>query len=110
MGIADKLFQQKKEKAAANLKAGQDFLEANKQKPGVVALPSGLQYESARCAMVVNFAWSMRAAAPLHRPRPGAVRVARVAAVRSSGARSSNNRVSATARIRSPSGKVRLPA
>lgn len=45
MGIADKLFQQKNEKAAANLKAGQDFLEANKQKPGVVALPSGLQYE-----------------------------------------------------------------
>jgi FKBP-type peptidyl-prolyl cis-trans isomerase FklB len=45
MGIADKLFQQKQEKAAANLKAGNDFLEANKQKPGVVALPSGLQYE-----------------------------------------------------------------
>ena len=35
----------KEEKAAANLKAGQEFLEANKQKPGVVALPSGLQYE-----------------------------------------------------------------
>jgi len=34
----------KNEKAAANLKAGQEFLEANKQKPGVVALPSGLQY------------------------------------------------------------------
>ncbi len=45
MGIADKLFQMKNEKAAANLKAGQDFLEANKNKPGVVALPSGLQYE-----------------------------------------------------------------
>ena len=45
MGIADKLFQMKNEKAAANLKAGQDFLEANKAKPGVVALPSGLQYE-----------------------------------------------------------------
>jgi FKBP-type peptidyl-prolyl cis-trans isomerase FklB len=45
MGIADKLFQAKNEKAAANLKAGQDFLEANKQKPGVTALPSGLQYE-----------------------------------------------------------------
>ncbi len=45
MGIADKLFQMKNEKAAANLKAGQDFLEANKQKPGVTALPSGLQYE-----------------------------------------------------------------
>jgi FKBP-type peptidyl-prolyl cis-trans isomerase FklB len=35
----------KNEKAAANLKAGQDFLEENKKKPGVVALPSGLQYE-----------------------------------------------------------------
>jgi FKBP-type peptidyl-prolyl cis-trans isomerase FklB len=45
MGITDKLFQQKNEKAAANLKAGQDFLEANKTKPGITALPSGLQYE-----------------------------------------------------------------
>ena len=45
MGIADKLFQMKNEKAAANLKAGEDFLAANKNKPGVVALPSGLQYE-----------------------------------------------------------------
>jgi FKBP-type peptidyl-prolyl cis-trans isomerase FklB len=45
MGIADRLFNMKNEKAAANLKAGQDFLEANKQKPGVTALPSGLQYE-----------------------------------------------------------------
>lgn len=45
MGIADKLFQMKKEKADANLKAGQEFLKANKEKPGVVELPSGLQYE-----------------------------------------------------------------
>ncbi len=45
MGIADKLFNMKNEKASANLKAGQDFLEANKKKPGVVSLPSGLQYE-----------------------------------------------------------------
>lgn len=45
MGIADKLFQFRNEKAAANLKAGQDFLEGNKQKPGVIVLPSGLQYE-----------------------------------------------------------------
>ena len=45
MGIADKLSQMKSEKAAANLKAGLDFLEANKQKPGIIALPSGLQYE-----------------------------------------------------------------
>ncbi len=45
MGIADKLFQMKNEKAAANLKAGEAFLEVNKTKPGVTALPSGLQYE-----------------------------------------------------------------
>jgi FKBP-type peptidyl-prolyl cis-trans isomerase FklB len=45
MGIADKLFQMKNEKSAANLKAGQDFLEANKHKPGITTLPSGLQYE-----------------------------------------------------------------
>ena len=45
MGIADKLFQFRNEKASANLKAGQDFLETNKLKPGVVELPSGLQYE-----------------------------------------------------------------
>jgi FKBP-type peptidyl-prolyl cis-trans isomerase FklB len=45
MGITDKLFQQKSEKAAANLKAGQDFLEANKSRPGITSLPSGLQYE-----------------------------------------------------------------
>jgi FKBP-type peptidyl-prolyl cis-trans isomerase FklB len=45
MGIADRLFNMKNEKASVNLKAGQAFLDANKQKPGVVALPSGLQYE-----------------------------------------------------------------
>lgn len=45
MGIADRLFNQKAELAAANLKAGQDFLAANKDKPGVTELPSGLQYE-----------------------------------------------------------------
>jgi FKBP-type peptidyl-prolyl cis-trans isomerase FklB len=45
MGITDKLSQMKNEKAAANLKAGQDFLEENKKKPGVQVLPSGLQYE-----------------------------------------------------------------
>lgn len=28
-----------------NLKAGEQFLEDNKQKPGVTTLPSGLQYE-----------------------------------------------------------------
>jgi FKBP-type peptidyl-prolyl cis-trans isomerase FklB len=45
MSLADKLFNMKNDKASANLKAGQDFLEANKTKPGIVALPSGLQYE-----------------------------------------------------------------
>jgi FKBP-type peptidyl-prolyl cis-trans isomerase FklB len=45
MGITDKMFNMKNEKAEANLKAGQEFLEANKSKPGIVALPSGLQYE-----------------------------------------------------------------
>ena len=45
MSLADKLFNMKNDKAAANLKAGQDFLESNKTKPGVVSLPSGLQYE-----------------------------------------------------------------
>lgn len=45
MGIADKLLNMKNEKAEANLKAGQVFLEENKKKPGVVVLPSGLQYE-----------------------------------------------------------------
>ena len=45
MSLADKLFNMKNEKASANLKAGQDFLETNKTKPGIVALPSGLQYE-----------------------------------------------------------------
>ncbi|GGA87558.1 FKBP-type peptidyl-prolyl cis-trans isomerase [Puia dinghuensis] len=33
------------EKASANKKLGQDFLAANKNKPGVVSLPSGLQYQ-----------------------------------------------------------------
>jgi len=45
MGISDKLQQMKNEKAAANLQAGQDFLAANKANEGVVALPSGLQYQ-----------------------------------------------------------------
>lgn len=45
MGIADKLFQGKNDKASVNLKAGQTFLEANKQKLDIITLPSGLQYE-----------------------------------------------------------------
>ena len=45
MGISDRLEQSRNEKASANLKAGQEFLELNKQKPGVITLESGLQYE-----------------------------------------------------------------
>lgn len=45
MGVADQLAQIKTEKATANLKEGQAFLAANKEKEGVVELPSGLQYE-----------------------------------------------------------------
>ena len=45
MGIADKLFEMKIEKAAANLKAGQDFLASNKNEEGVVETSSGLQYK-----------------------------------------------------------------
>lgn len=45
MGVADQLAQMKADKANANLKAGQDFLAQNKNKPGVTELPSGLQYE-----------------------------------------------------------------
>lgn len=44
MGIADRLFKMKSEKAEANLKAGQEFLAANKSNEGVRGLPSGLQY------------------------------------------------------------------
>ena len=44
MSIADRLFGMKTEKAAANLKAGEDFLAANKTKEGVNELPGGLQY------------------------------------------------------------------
>ena len=45
MSITDKLAQMKADKAAENLKAGEDFLAANKTKEGVVALESGLQYQ-----------------------------------------------------------------
>ncbi len=45
MGISDILFQKNKDKAAANLKAAEDFLETNKSKEGVVTLASGLQYQ-----------------------------------------------------------------
>ena len=45
MGISDKLFEMKNQKSEANLKAGQNFLEENGKRPGVVVLASGLQYE-----------------------------------------------------------------
>lgn len=45
MGIADILFQRKKEKAALILQEGLNFLENNKTREGVVTLPSGLQYK-----------------------------------------------------------------
>ncbi len=45
MSAAEQLAQAKAQKAAANLTAGQDFLAANKNNPGVTELPSGLQYE-----------------------------------------------------------------
>ena len=45
MGIADKLAQMKNEKAAANLKAGLDFLDTNKLRPEVTETATGLQYE-----------------------------------------------------------------
>jgi FKBP-type peptidyl-prolyl cis-trans isomerase FklB len=44
MSISDLLGLKNKEKAEANLKAGEAFLETNKTKEGVVTLPSGLQY------------------------------------------------------------------
>lgn len=45
MSIFDKLNQATNDKLAANLKAGEDFLEENKKREGVQTTPSGLQYE-----------------------------------------------------------------
>ncbi|MEN9571468.1 MAG: hypothetical protein RL172_2699 [Bacteroidota bacterium] len=45
MSVAEKLKALAEKKAAENLQAGNDFLQANAQKPNVVSLPSGLQYE-----------------------------------------------------------------
>ncbi len=45
MSLTEKLFNFKNNKAEANLVAGQEFLAANKLKPGITELPSGLQYE-----------------------------------------------------------------
>lgn len=45
MGVSDQLAQMKADKAAANLAAGQTFLQTNKSRAEVTELPSGLQYE-----------------------------------------------------------------
>lgn len=45
MSAFDKLMNMKSEKASANLKAGEDFLEQNKKREGVMTTSSGLQYE-----------------------------------------------------------------
>lgn len=45
MSAFDKLMNMKSEKAAANLKAGEDFLEQNKKREGVMTTATGLQYE-----------------------------------------------------------------
>ena len=45
-GIIQKFFAEvSKVEGAKNIKSGEDFLAANKSKPGVVTLPDGLQYE-----------------------------------------------------------------
>ncbi|WP_276878824.1 FKBP-type peptidyl-prolyl cis-trans isomerase [Bacteroides heparinolyticus] len=44
--IVNKYFAEMEEKInTANIEQGQQFLEENKKRPGVVTLPSGLQYE-----------------------------------------------------------------
>lgn len=45
MSLFDKLNSAKNEKLAATLKEGEDFLEQNKKREGVVTTSSGLQYE-----------------------------------------------------------------
>lgn len=45
MGLFDKLNKAKEEKLAANLKAGEEFLENNKKRSEVKTTDSGLQYE-----------------------------------------------------------------
>jgi FKBP-type peptidyl-prolyl cis-trans isomerase FklB len=45
MNLFEKLAKLKNDKSAANLQAGQEFLSQNKQKEGVIELPSGLQYQ-----------------------------------------------------------------
>lgn len=43
--VREKMEAKSKEEDSSNRKAGEEFLAANKSKPGVVTLPSGLQYK-----------------------------------------------------------------
>jgi FKBP-type peptidyl-prolyl cis-trans isomerase FklB len=43
--VREKMQSAAQDQSAANRKAGQEFLEANKSKPGVITLPDGLQYK-----------------------------------------------------------------
>jgi len=45
MSLQNKLKEYMNDKLEAQKKAGKEFLEANKNKPGVKELPGGLQYE-----------------------------------------------------------------
>jgi FKBP-type peptidyl-prolyl cis-trans isomerase FklB len=45
MEVRQKMQSAAQSQGAANRKAGEDFLAANKAKPGVITLPSGLQYK-----------------------------------------------------------------
>lgn len=45
MSISKKLQEMKKQKAEATKAAGEQFLKENQERPQVVTLPSGLQYE-----------------------------------------------------------------
>lgn len=45
MGISERLAQLRNNASKENLEKGLEFLEENKKKVGVTALPSGLQYE-----------------------------------------------------------------
>jgi FKBP-type peptidyl-prolyl cis-trans isomerase FklB len=43
--VGQKMQNTAQQQGAANRKTGEEFLEANKSKPGVIALPDGLQYK-----------------------------------------------------------------
>jgi FKBP-type peptidyl-prolyl cis-trans isomerase FklB len=45
MSVSDRLKAMREEKSAANLVAAENFLSENANKPGVVVLASGLQYQ-----------------------------------------------------------------